>query len=223
MELDDLRTVWAAQDRRLDEALRLNRRLLTLELDKARSAMQRLRWMLGIELAVGGVILLALGSFIVAHLSEPRFSVPALLMHLVVAGVCGSAGWQWVKAGEIHYDAPVAEIQRRLEGLRVVRIRTTQGVLLCGPLLWTLFVIVCLRGLGVDAYELLGMRYLLANLGFGIAFVLAVVWVCRRFADRLERATWVRSLARDVAGRNLTAALDQLARIAAFEREPTGS
>ncbi|MDY7232891.1 hypothetical protein [Hyalangium rubrum] len=225
MELDELRQRWAAQDRRLDEVLRLNRRRLrTLDLDKTKSAMQRVRAMIAIRLVIDGVAVVAMGAFIAAHLSEFRFLVPALSLHLVVLGVLISTIREWVMASAIDYDAPVIEIQRRLESLRVARIRTTQAVMLLAPLLWTPLLIVGLRVLpGLDAYALLGAKYLLANLLFGLAFIPAMVWACRRFADRLDRAPWVRSLARDVAGPSLTAALDQLARISAFEHEERGT
>jgi len=225
MELDELRQHWAAYDRRLDEVLRLNRQLLrSTNLGRIRSAMQRLRAVLGFELVLDLILVVALGAFMAAHLSEPRFLIPAIVLNLVVLGTLVATLQQWVRASALDYDAPVATIQHRLEAVRVSRIRSTQWLLLLAPLLWTPLLIVALRaGLGVDAYALLGVRYLIANLLFGLAFVPVMWWACRRFADRLDRAPWVQRLARDVAGRNLTAALDQLASIAAFEREEDGS
>jgi hypothetical protein len=221
MELDDLRRSWEQHDRRLDEALRLNRRLLvSMDLDKTKSMMQRLRTLLGMELVVDVLAVVALGSFIGSHLAEPRFLVPAFILNVAAVGIFIVELVQWMRAGAINYDAPVLEIQRRLESLRVLRIRTTQGVLLLAPLLWTPLLIVGMRaGLNLDAYEVLGTRYLIANLVFGLVFMAAVLWACRRFADRLHRSSLVRSLARDVAGKSLTSAMDQLARISAFERE----
>jgi hypothetical protein len=126
-------------------------------------------------------------------------------------------------SGSVDYTGPVAAIQRRLEALRALRIRTTQAIFLLSPLLWTPLLIVGLRALfGVDAYAVLGIPYLLANLTFGVTFALATLWVCRRFADRLDRSPFVQRLARDVAGANLTAALQKLEALAAFEREEGG-
>ncbi|ADO75405.1 hypothetical protein [Stigmatella aurantiaca] len=221
MDLDGLRKSWEAHDRRLDEALHLNRELLRSKgLDRFRSTMQRMRAMLVIELSIGAVSLVALGSFIGAHLSEPRFWLPGLLLQLAALGIGGEALLQWVKSGSIHYDAPVTVIQHRLERLRVYRIRTTKWVLWAAPLLWTPLLIVALRaGLGVDAYAVLGTGYLLANVLFGLVFLAAMVWGSRRFAGRLGRTPWVQRLARDMAGTNLNAALAQLALISSFERE----
>ncbi len=221
MELDDLRQRWVAQDRRLDEVLRLNRRLmLTADLDKTKSAMQRLRAVIGLGIAIDVLILVALGSFIGDHLSEPRFVIPALALHLAALGTLISGVVQWMRAAAINYDAPVIEIQRRFESLRVLRIRTTQAELLLAGVLWTPLLIVGMRwGLNLDAYALLGTKYLLANLVFGVVLALGVVWACRRFEARLKRSSLVRSLARDIAGKSLTAAMDQLERLAAFERE----
>ena len=44
------------------------------------------------------------------------------------------------------------------------------------------------------------------------------MWLCRRLAHRLERSPRLRQVVRGLAGHNLTAAQDQLARLAAFER-----
>jgi hypothetical protein len=221
MELDDLRQRWMEHDRRLDEALRLNRRLLlTADLGKTKSAMQRLRAAIAAGIGLDVLILVALGRFIGEHLSEPRFLVPALTLHLAALGTLISGIVQWMRAGTLNYDAPVVELQRRFESLRVLRIRTTQAELLLAGVLWPPLLIVGLRwGFGVDAYALLGTGYLIVNLVFGLALALGVVWVCRRFEARLSRSPLVRSIARDIAGKSLTRAMEQLERLAAFERE----
>jgi hypothetical protein len=220
LELDDLQRSWAAQNQRLDEALRLNRQLLSrTELSKVRSAMQRLRVALGVELAMGAVGVLALGSFAADYHSEPRFMIPAVVLLLVALGLFASTVAQRVKAGAIDYDVPVTAIQRRVEELRVSRIRTTQQLLLIAPLLWTPLMIVGMRMLGADAYQLLGAGYLIANLLLGLALIPILIWASRRLAGRFGNSPFAQRLARDVAGANLSAALERLAGITAFEHE----
>jgi hypothetical protein len=221
MDLDELQQRWVAQDRKLDEALRLSQRALrTTELVRTRSAMQRLSAAIGLESAVSTVAVVVLGSFIADNIAELRFVFAALSLLGVALGVLVWTLRQAIQAGAIDYDAPVVTLQHHLQALRASRIRSTQVVLLISPLLWTPLLIVGLRAaFGVDAYATPGGTYLLVNLLCGLAFIGAMFWFCRRFADRLGRSPLVQRLARDVAGRNLSAALDQLARIAAFERE----
>jgi hypothetical protein len=218
MELDEFQKRWAAQDRKLDAVFRLT--LQADHLGRARSALQRLRAGLAVELAFNALAVFALGVFIGDHLAELCFALPAVVLDVAAVAVLASTVRQWFLAGEVDFDSPVTASQRRLEGLRVLRIRVTQWVLLLSPLLWTPLLVAALRALfGVDAYATLGVPYLLANLLFGIAFVPLMGWAARRWANRLERGGWARRWAEALAGTSLTAALAQLASIADFERE----
>ncbi|MGO9064680.1 MAG: hypothetical protein ACLPM8_00100 [Myxococcaceae bacterium] len=217
MELEELQKRWAAQDRKLDELLRMHVR--AKELGRARSALQRLKLGLAFELVLNALAVAVLGAFIGQHLSELRFVVPAVVLDVVAVSVLAATVRLCVLASEVDYEAPVTTSQRRLEGLRVLRIRLTKWVLLVSPLLWTPLLITGLRALGVDAYAALGGRYLLVNLLFGVAFLFLMRWAARRWAPRLERSGWGRRWAEALAGTSLTQALGQLASIADFERE----
>ena len=94
-------------------------------------------------------------------------------------------------------------IQKRLESLRVERIRTVMLTLACAPLLWTPLLIVALRWLfGVDAYAAFGALYLIANLLFGLLLMALAVWISKRYEARMNRSPLVRSLMRDLAGKS---------------------
>lgn len=220
MELDEMQKRWAAQDKKLDEVLHLNRKLLQVEeLRRTRSSLQRLRAGLALEAVLNVVAVALLGVFIGDHLAELRFVVPAVVLDIAAVAILAASVRQWMQARQVDFTAPVTVSQRRLEQLRVLRIRVTQWVLLASPLLWTPLFILGMRVLiGVDAYQAFGAPYLLANLAFGVAFVLLMRWAARRWADRLERSGWARRWAEALAGTSLTAALGTLACIADFER-----
>ncbi len=218
MELDELQKRWAAQDRKLDQLLRMNVR--AHQLGRARSALQRLRAGLALELVLNVLAVAALGAFIGQHLLQLRFALPALALDVVAVSVLAATVRQYVLASEVDYDGPVTSSQRRLEALRVLRIRQTKWLLLLSPLLWAPLLVVGLRALwGVDAYAALGVPYLLVNLLFGVAFVLLMRWAARRWGPRLERSGWARRWAEALAGTSLTRALGQLASIAHFETD----
>ncbi len=221
MELDEMQKRWLAQDKKLDAVLRLT--LRATELQRARSALQRFRASLLLEMALNALVLAGLGAFLGLHHAEWRFAVPALVLDVAAVALFASTVRQWVLASDVDYQEPVTVSQRRLEGLRVLRIRVTQWVLLLSPLLWTPLFILALRVLfGIDAYRTLGIPYLLVNLAFGMAFVLLMRWAARRWAQRPRHSGWVRRWAEALAGTSLTAALGQLASIADFERESEG-
>ena len=63
MELDDLKKSWEARDRKLDAALRLNRRLAaSRSLDRAESRLSRLSKLLWGEVALDGALLGSVGT-----------------------------------------------------------------------------------------------------------------------------------------------------------------
>lgn len=221
MELDDLKRQWEDQDKKLDASLRLNGRLLhDSVLARADTATKRLSRLLWLELVMNLAAAMLTGSFLANHFSEARFVIPAASLHLSVIALLVASIRQLVAIGMLDYDAPIVVIQKRLESLRVERIRATKWTLLCSPLLWTPLLIVALKGLfGVDAYETCGAAFLIANLLFGVLVILLAVWISKRYSARMGRSPLVQSLMRDLAGDSLNAAAGFLSSISRFEED----
>lgn len=221
MELDDLKGRWEDQDRKLDANLRLNTRLLHESvLNRAETALRPLSRLLWFELLMNVGVAFCTGSFLAQHLSEARFLIPAAGLHLCVIALIIAGVRQLVAIKMLDYGAPVVVIQKRLESLRVERIRATKLTLLGSPLLWTPLLIVALKGLlGVDAYETFGAAFLIANLLFGFLVILLAVWISRRYAARMDRSPIVQRLMRDLAGHSLNTAASFLSSISRFEED----
>ena len=222
MELDALKQKWAEQDRKLDVILRLNQQLLLAsKMNRVRSPLRRFAFLVGLGALMGLIGPMLLGQFIYEHWAEPRFLLPALVLHIWVIASLAASIRQIVMALQIDYDKPVAAIQKQLESLRVLRIRTTQWALLTGQVVWWIpFLIVALKGcFDVDAYEILSTGYLLANVAGGLALIPLAIWVSRKFGARTGRSPVMQWLMRELAGYNLNAATGFLATLSAFERE----
>ena len=190
MELDALKEKWAEQDGRLDASLQLNRRLLQeVTLSRVRSPLRRFAWMAGTGAALEFVGIILTGQFLAAHWDEPRFLGPALLLHGWLIAMFASAVRQVILVQGIDYGQPIAGIQRQLEELRVLRLRTTKWGLLTGQLVWWApWLVVGMKGFfGRDAYEVFGFRYVLANLALGFGVIPLAVWVARRYGGGDER------------------------------------
>jgi hypothetical protein len=221
MELDELKASWQELDRKLETSIALNLRLLQGRMaGKAETTLKRLAWLLGLEVLINVAGLALVGSFIGNHFTEIRYLVPAValdlgLIALVIAGVR-----QIAAINLIDYCAPIVAIQRRLESLRMERIRTVKWTLLLAPLAWTPLFIVGLKGLfDIDVYANFGIAYVPANLACGAAVVVAGVWASRRFAARLEGSSVMRWVADCLAGTSLKSAARFLDSLSQFEEE----
>lgn len=225
MELDDLKRTWEEYDKRMDINIRLNTRLLRGSvLGKAEAALKGLSRLLLVELLLSLCGALWLGSFLWEHAAETRFLVPAATLHLYVIAIVITCIRQIVAISQADYSAPIVAIQKRLESLRVERIRTTTWTLLLAPLVWTPFLIVTLKALfDVDVYATFGALWLAANVLLGLLVIAVGVWISRRFAGRMKRSSPLLRLFRDIAGHNLTAATGFLCSLSQFEDEESGA
>jgi hypothetical protein len=215
LDLDEMKQIWAQHDQKLDESIRLNRQVLsTLNLKSARSALQRLMVGLALEALAWLAIVIALGGFIYDHGGTLRFALPGIAADLYAIGMLAGAIRQIVAAQGIEYGQPVAAIQKRLEAMRVLRIRITQWALLAGVVVWAPFAIVI--GKVLFRIEDYSQVWLWANVVFALSLIPFALWVSKRFADRMHHSPFLQRAMRDIAGQNLMAAKDFLARLSQF-------
>lgn len=221
MEMDELREKWADYDRKLDLCIRLNQQLIgQTYLNRARSALQRLIAGMAVEASINFLALLALGSFLYRYWNEVPFMVPGLALHLWGIALFGMGIRQIVLAAQVDYGQQVAAIQRQLEALRAERLWQTRFVLLTAPLTWTPLLIVLLKGgLGLNAYQIFGMNWILANLAFGVLWIPAILWAAQTFVSRAENSPLLRRILRAVSDQGLNEIEDFLTSLAAFESD----
>jgi len=215
MDLDELKSRWEEMDRKLDASMKLNQRLVRQSL--VGRAMSALKWLtpgIAVELAINTILLVILGGFIAAHISEPRFLFPALALHLFAIAHLAGGLHQLVAIWGVSFDEPVLEIQRRLAELRILRIRVTKWTLIIAPLLWPLMLIVGMKMLHVDAYRVLPGPWLAGNFVFGVAFVVVML----ALAPRLRKMRIMQRVMDDLAGRSLANATRFLKDVKEFER-----
>jgi hypothetical protein len=218
VDLDELKEKWAELDRKLDVNIRLNRQLLSAtKLNKTRSSLKLLAVYLGLEAVVWGAIIVALGNFIYEHISMAQLAVPAVALDLYSIGMLNFLIRQIALALRIDYGKPIATIQKQIEALRVLRIRTIQWGILAGIVVWVPFLIVVFKAaFGVDIYE---GAWVWSNVAFGLALIPLAIWVSRKFGDRMDRSPIIQALMRSLSGYNLNAAADFLRTLSEFEDE----
>jgi hypothetical protein len=221
MTFENLQEQWAACDKKLEQSIRLNTALLReSRVSQARSALRWLSPFVVVDLLVNLMVVIALGAFIASHVSEVAFVAPAIVLDAFEIGLVVACARQLAMLAAIDFGGPIVASQKSLETLRRLRIRKTMWTLILAPALWTPLVVVGLEGVfGVNAYSSLGGAWLVANALFGVAVIPVMVWVSRRFADRMAQSPFVQRLMNDIAGRSLTGAKAFLDQLAIFERE----
>jgi hypothetical protein len=220
-DLDSLKEKWAEYDRKLEDVIRLNRRILTATtMNRARSSLQRVALFLAVETVIWFVIIVALGSFTHKHIAMPRFALPAIVLDLYAIANLVFLIRQIAAALGIDYGMPVSVIQGRLEAMRMLRIRYIQVSVLAGVLVWTPLVIVALKALlEVDAYSSPGVPWLAANVVFTVAVVALAIFLARKFGQRMSGTPTLRQFMKDLAGYNLREAARFLATLDEFDDE----
>jgi hypothetical protein len=212
MELDELKEKWAEHDRKLDESIRLNRRLLRDSYTRrARFALWRLAAMLAAGSIFMLVVIVSLGRFIAQNWSTPRVAWPAIVLDVLAIATLAALNAQIGLALSINYNQPIAVIQKRLETLRKFRIRYIQAIFLLSTLTWVPIFIVLTR--------LFDTAWIVANVAFGFLVLAIGVWVARRYGNRMSNSTIGKRFLRDLAGYNLNAASGFLTTLAEFEEE----
>ncbi|MBV9719944.1 MAG: hypothetical protein JOZ77_11540 [Candidatus Eremiobacteraeota bacterium] len=218
VEIDEIKSLWAQSNRRLEQSMRLNTLLLEQwNLREFGTFLTRFRREVGRELAIniGGVVLL--GFFASQHLREPQFLIPTGAIYVYGIALIVAAARQLAACSAIDYDEPVATIQMRLERLRIARIKSTLWTLLFAPLMWLPLFIVGARGVfGWNVYAA-GPAWIAGNLLFGLAVIPLGVFVAKRYGTRLSHSAAMRRMADEIAGRSLTKALESLDSIRRFE------
>ena len=221
MDLDELKEKWNDYDRKLDESLRLNRQILkSMKFSRVRSALQRLAVILALESVLWLAGIIALGIFISGHITIIRFSLPAALLDLFAIANFAALISQITSALRIDYDRPIADIQKQLEALRVLRIRYIQRSVVGGFVVWVPFVVVVFKGFfGLDAYHLFDTAWLVTNVLFGLAVLVLAIWLSKKFGERMGRYPGIQRFMRNLAGHNIKTANEFLAKLSEFRDE----
>ena len=212
MNLDELKNEWNARDAKLDQAIALNTarlRSLFLSTNTAPRA-----WPIHpVGLAVTLLLLAWLGNFLGDHYTEPRFFLPALGLEIWTIVVTVVTAVQRQAVRELDYGLSVLTLQHRLETLRVRRLRSFTWSFLTGQLLWStpLLIVLCKGLFGVDLIAT-SPQFVVGSLMFGVACIPVGLALARLLAGHVH-STVVDSL----AGRDLRAARDYLARLERFD------
>jgi hypothetical protein len=218
MDLDEMKIRWAEYDRKIDETIHLNRRLLRAEtVNRARSTLQRMILALGIEAGLWLVGVSLIGRFVYSNASATRFVVSGVAVDIFAIAMLATTIAQIVSILQIDYGKPVAAIQKQMESIRVLRIKTVRWGFVAGIIVWApLLMVFCKAFLGINQ---LSTAWLCTNVAMGLSLIPLTWWLSKKFGDRMHQFPLVQRLMHDIGGRSLGAAESFLTTISEFEKE----
>ncbi|HMD08942.1 MAG TPA: hypothetical protein VKH63_15510 [Candidatus Acidoferrum sp.] len=221
IELDELKAKWENQDQQLEKSLRLNRQLLSeAKLKPAEAALRREAIYTGLEAALWLVVVIALGSFVADHIRVPELALSAAAADFMSIGIFIALVQRIVRTSQVDYTQPISTNQKKVEALRMLRIRTTKWGVLCGALLWIPWLAVVSQVVfGVDIYKSVDTAWLIVNALFGLSLFPLAIWVSKKYGDRAGRSPFIQRLMKDLEGNNLAAAQDFLASLGEFDTQ----
>jgi len=187
MELEELKANWNSMNTRLDEVQAQQAVLRqVVGQGRTRSAARLLMREPIFELVVGGLTAAWMGGFLFDNLAkisrEPIGAVPAVLVDACAIFTIWASIRQLITISGFDYANPILETQRQLAGLRSLRVRSTQWMLLLGIPLWIVFPIVVGQALiGYELWRSVSLPWVLGNLGFGGVVSGAAILAARRW------------------------------------------
>jgi len=222
MDLDELKKEWQARDDALTEQLRVNNQLMRASfLNQQESTLRgtsKLGWFYWLTFVT---VVLALGSFIAAHVGEPKFLIPALFIQIwvIVMNVFEVVLDQAIK--QLDFSAPVLRLQGQLEKIRQQRLRLFKWGFLTGQIVWWIpLVIVLFEGLfNVDLYEVNDFmpRIMLLNVVGGVAAIPILLGASDFIAHRFGHVHALKRLLASLTGQDIQESLRFLNRLQEFD------
>ena len=209
MDLEQLKLKWIEQDAKLDMAVRLNLRLVMLA--DVRPRVRRTYVLEGASALATLAVSFFLLNFAFENRASLHYALAAGMLAVLTIALLIAQVRLMVAASELNYSAPVTVLRRKIEEMRILRIRTVRWILTLSMLAFTPMLLVAMKVLfNVDAWQVFDRVWLISHAVLGVAMIPLSVWIARRFKHRLP------GFARELAGTDLNAAMDSLASLAEF-------
>jgi hypothetical protein len=220
MDLDELKQTWAEHTVKLDRLLELNLQAIrSAQVDRSRSALNRYRKHLVIELITGVVFAGMLGVYLAHRLTVPSLAIPALILEAFAIAAIAGCVRQLIRLHQISFEDPVTIIQAKLEAVKLHMLETSRLMVLSLPFYFAYIVLGFDLRFGVDILTQGDRAYIYANLALSLAFVFPAFWVFRNLNFRNAGHPVIRVFIYGAGRKEVLAATDFLSRIEHFRAE----
>lgn len=185
MELQDLKNVWTEYDKRIDDRIKIDYDFLKkISLEKTRSLLIPHKLGAVIEIIINWLFLIPTVRFAINNISLIKFSVPAIVLALIIAATIAWNIYGLILLRMINYKSPVVAIQKKLETFKLRNLYRQQNLLyILYPLCQTLIIIIfCKAVINLNIYHY--PYFLLLQFIIAIIIVPAIIWIAKLFPDK---------------------------------------
>jgi hypothetical protein len=201
MQFEELAQQWGRLDEKLERTLKLDNELLRLAITRpAQRRVDRMAFWPAFDVALCALVLVLNGGFLYEHWGTWSLVAPAGVIMAAAILLLADSTRQLIAVSEINWDGAVAEIQRSLSQLRIMKIRQFKWVILLSPLVGFCGFILGLQWLfdwlpGEHLIlDKLNPWWVAANYAFGLLFIPFGHAVIRVLAKRFGYRGWWQDL-----------------------------
>lgn len=222
MDLELLKAEWKARDHSLEQAIRMNTRMLKLSLVEQHHRDIR-KWGLvdKYEVVAGTPVLIYLIWFLSHYITQVEFALPALVLLAWTIALPLLNHRQRHALQAMDFGQPVTIVQKQLAALKSRRLALFKWAFLLGQVVWFIpFLLVFFKGMfGVDLYQKTD-HFIFPSLIGGVLFIPLAIAVSRLLSGRLSRSPGFQAFTDTLAGEDFKKTCAFLTKIAQFEEVP---
>ena len=192
MELTELKTIWQAQNVKLEKSLKLNLHCLEMiQAQRVRSQLAPLLWQRLIEVLFYIVVIGWLASFLYDHVSQWPYVLSALALISVYTIAFINCVKQIITVKRIDYTEDVISLQSSLEILQTHVVNYLRLTFLVIPI-YLAYPIVGFKALGFDILINLQGDWWKAQILFCVLILPICIWLYREMTYKNMHKKWVK-------------------------------
>lgn len=226
MDLEQFKTTWQEYDKKLDKQIQFNMKFLRkVNLDNTKSALDTFVNTPVWGVIIGVITLIFLIQYIFNHFAILHLILPAVIIGVFTLLQLLFSAYQLNVLHNIDYDLPITLIQKRLETLKIHRIRYLSITRFAYALLWLpVLMVICKAFFDIDIYNNSNQLWLISTLGAGFVFTVFGVWLSLTVGKTDIHSPFLLQLinnidSNDITGKGLYSAISFLHDIEEFEKE----
>lgn len=184
MELHELANIWNGSDNKMENTVKINKTLfMEASINRIKTELSPIRRNSFFEIIVNLLFLFLMMKFSVSNLSEIKFMIPGLIL---IVFTCYNFIFSIKKLFLIYgidTQTPVLLTQKKLEMLKLMKIKEIHMLYIFIPLLSPTFLIVGAKVfINLDLYQFI--NWLIAQTVASILIAVVIVFVLKKFPDK---------------------------------------